>query len=119
MIISLNMSVCHIIFFIDFLKNFRKMYYNPVINGEFSQKAGLPHQLMPCHLSPLKNNSEKYIFYKLVSRLRRNKDVVLANLYFLSLIIFINFPILIIFISIIFYLKSILTKNYLMSHLFI
>jgi hypothetical protein len=40
-------------------KNSRKMYYNPlrVINGEFSQQAGLPHQL-----SQLKNNPGKCIF---------------------------------------------------------
>jgi hypothetical protein len=43
------------------------MYYNSVriINGEFSQHASMPHHLMSCHLSQLKNNSEnsKKIFF--------------------------------------------------------
>jgi hypothetical protein len=38
-------------------------------------------------------------------------------IYIFPLIIFVNFSILIIFVSIVFHLKSILAKNYLMSHL--
>jgi hypothetical protein len=60
------------------------MYYNPlrVINGEFSQQVGLARHLMPHHISPLKNNSGKCIFFQISSTATENKDVVPANLHF-------------------------------------
>jgi hypothetical protein len=50
------------------------MYYNPlrIIDEEFSQHAGLPRHLMPHRLSYRK----KY-FCKLVSKVKRNKNVVM------------------------------------------
>jgi hypothetical protein len=56
-------------------------------------------------------------FCKLVSELQRNTDVAHANVHFLSLIIFVQFFILIVFVSSIFHLQSILAINYLMSHI--